>query len=77
MSRSAFAAKFTEMVGAPPIDYLARWRMSLTKAALALATQPLSDIAELAGYQSVSAFCTAFSLAIGCSPTAGSRQIHS
>jgi len=76
MSRSAFAARFAETVGAPPIDYLAGWRMSLAKAALASATQPLSDIAEMAGYRSVSAFSTAFSRAIGCSPTAYSRQVH-
>ena len=77
MSRSAFAARFCETVGAPPIDYLAGWRMSLARAALASATHPLSEIAELAGYQSVSAFSTAFSRAIGCSPTAYSRRVHS
>lgn len=76
MSRSAFAAKFSETVGVPPIDYLAGWRMSLAKAALASATQPLSDIAELAGYKSVSAFSTAFSRALGCSPTAYSRHAN-
>jgi len=76
MSRSAFAARFCETVGTPPIDYLASWRMSLAKAALASATQPMSDIAELAGYQSVSAFSTAFSRAIGCSPSVYSRQIN-
>ena len=75
MSRSAFAARFNETVGAPPIDYLAGWRMSLAKAALVSATAPLSDIAELAGYQSVSAFSTAFSRATGCSPTAYSRRV--
>jgi AraC-like DNA-binding protein len=63
MSRSAFAARFCEMVGAAPIDYLSRWRMTLAKAA------------ELAGYRSVSAFSTAFSRAIGCPPTAYSRRI--
>ncbi len=29
MSRSGFAAKFKETVGATPIDYLTRWRMLL------------------------------------------------
>lgn len=77
MSRSAFAARFSETVGTPPIDYLASWRMSLAKAALASATQPMSAIAELAGYQSVSAFSTAFSRAAGCAPTVFSRQFQS
>lgn len=69
MSRSSFAARFAEIVGAPPIDYLSNWRMSLAKAALISSKKPMSDIAELAGYQSVSAFSTAFSRATGCSPT--------
>ena len=77
MSRSAFSARFSETVGAPPIDYLAGWRMSLAKAALVSATQPLSNIAELAGYQSVSAFSTAFSRAVGCAPTVFSRRFQS
>ena len=69
MSRSSFAARFADTVGAPPIDYLSRWRMSLAKAALTSSKQPMSDIARLAGYQSVSAFSTAFSRATGCTPT--------
>jgi AraC-like DNA-binding protein len=74
MSRSAFAARFSETVGTPPIDYLSAWRMTLAKAALVSANKPLSEVAELAGYQSVSAFSTAFSRAIGCPPTAYSRR---
>ena len=27
MSRSAFAARFAELVGEPPMHYVARWRM--------------------------------------------------
>jgi AraC-like DNA-binding protein len=75
MSRSAFAARFCEMVGAAPIDYLSRWRMTLAKAALVSSHKPLSEVAERAGYRSVSAFSTAFSRAIGCPPTAYSRRI--
>ena len=77
MSRSAFAARFSDTVGTPPIDYLAGWRMSLAKSALVSGTEPMSDIAELAGYQSVSAFSTAFSRAVGCAPTVFSRQFQS
>ena len=31
MSRSAFAARFTELVGEPPMGYVARWRMHLAR----------------------------------------------
>jgi AraC-like DNA-binding protein len=76
MSRSAFAARFAEIVGAPPIDYLLNWRMALAKAALSGPKKPMAEIAELAGYASVSAFSTAFSRAAGRSPTAYSRMTH-
>jgi AraC-like DNA-binding protein len=68
MSRSAFAARFTHMIGVPPIDYLANWRMTLAKEALASSTLPMVEIAEMAGYQSVSAFSTGFKRATGLSP---------
>ncbi len=68
MSRSAFAARFTQMLGMPPIDYLANWRLTLAKDALAAANKPMTEIAEIAGYQSVSAFSTGFKRATGFSP---------
>ncbi len=68
MSRSAFAARFTQIIGVPPIDYLANWRLTLAKEALASAKVPMAEIAEIAGYQSVSAFSTGFKRATGISP---------
>jgi len=75
MSRSSFAARFADAVGSPPIDYLLNWRMSLAKDALRSSKMPMIEVAQLAGYQSVSAFSTAFSRAIGCSPTAYMRAL--
>lgn len=69
MSRSAFASRFLQLVGVPPIEYLATWRIRLAKSALASSEVPMIDIAEMAGYQSVSAFSTAFKRATGLSPT--------
>ncbi len=69
MSRSSFAARFTETVGLPPVAYLFNWRMNLAKAVLTSSTKPMSEIADLVGYHSVSAFSTAFSRATGTSPT--------
>ena len=69
MSRSAFASRFVQLVGVPPIEYLANWRMALAKSALASSEVPMTDIAEIAGYQSVSAFSTAFKRETGLSPT--------
>jgi AraC-like DNA-binding protein len=68
MSRSAFASRFTNIMGLPPIDYLSNWRISLAKAALASSNLPMTEIAEMTGYQSVSAFSTGFKRATGFSP---------
>ena len=70
MSRSSFAARFTETVGFPPGEYLISWRINLAKAALASRKKPMSEVANLVGYQSVSAFSTAFSRATGVPPSA-------
>jgi AraC-like DNA-binding protein len=77
MSRSAFASRFVQFVGVPPIEYLASWRMTLAKSALASSSDlPMADIAEMAGYQSVSAFSTAFKRGTGYSPTLYMRSLR-
>jgi AraC-like DNA-binding protein len=76
MSRSAFASRFLQMVGVPPIEYLSAWRMRLAKSALASSDVPMIDIAEIAGYQSVSAFSTAFKRETGLSPTLYVRSLQ-
>nr|WP_287787801.1 AraC family transcriptional regulator [Acidiphilium sp.] len=69
MSRAGFAARFAEIIGKSPIGYLSAWRMSLAKAALVSTKRPMMEVAQIAGYGSVSAFSTAFSRATGLSPT--------
>jgi AraC-like DNA-binding protein len=73
MSRSGFAQKFKETVGATPIDYLTRWRMLLAGDRLANSNDPISVIALSLGYESESAFSTAFKRVMGCSPRRYSR----
>jgi AraC-like DNA-binding protein len=68
MSRSGFAARFNECVGCAPIEYLARWRIAIAKQALLTGTKSLDRIADEIGYESASAFSTAFSKKLGCSP---------
>lgn len=69
VSRSTFASKFQTIVGRGPIEYLLRWRMALAKEALSLGNKSVSEIAFAIGFQSSSAFTTAFTRAVGCSPT--------
>lgn len=68
MSRSSFSARFGEVLGCAPIEYLARWRMAIAKAALARGMKSLDRIADEIGYESASAFSTAFRKRIGLSP---------
>lgn len=77
MSRSAFAARFTETLGCAPMEYLIRWRMALAKDALCRGGKSLERIAEEIGYESASAFSTAFRRREECSPGrfARSRRI--
>ena len=76
MSRSALASRFAQIVGVPPIEYLANWRMTLAKSALESSEAPMTDIAEMAGYQSVSAFSTAFKRETGLSPSLYVRSLQ-
>jgi len=68
LSRSAFAARFVAVLGCGPIEYLARWRMALAKDALIRGSKTLDKIADEIGYESASAFSTAFRKRLGCSP---------
>lgn len=67
MSRSAFAARFGELVCCAPIEYLLRWRMILAQDALSCGVKSLDRLADEIGYESASAFSTAFRRRLGCS----------
>jgi len=70
LSRSAFAARFTQLVGLPPMQYLARWRMHVALARLQEHNDGLADLAGRVGYQSEAAFSRAFKRHIGVAPGA-------
>ncbi len=68
MSRSVFALRFREAAGETPMQYLTRWRMLLACDRLEQTGDPVGVIAETLGYESESAFSTAFKRVVGCSP---------
>jgi AraC-like DNA-binding protein len=68
MSRSTFAVRFKETVGEPAMDYLTRWRMMVAADRLANAGMSIAVVAPTVGYESESAFGTAFKRVIGFSP---------
>lgn len=73
-SRSSFAQHFRTKVGTPPLEYLTRWRMLLAGDRLQRTEDPVSSIALSLGYESESAFSTAFKRMMGCSPRQYGRQ---
>jgi AraC-like DNA-binding protein len=73
MSRSTFALRFKETVGKSPMEYLTRWRMMLAGDRLMHSSDPISAITLSLGYESESAFSTAFKRVMGCSPRQYSR----
>ncbi len=68
LSRSAFAERFTQLVGAPPITYLTEWRMQVAAARLRDSPRPIAQIAAETGYESEATFTRAFKRAVGVAP---------
>ncbi|MCW6510052.1 AraC family transcriptional regulator [Hyphomicrobiales bacterium BP6-180914] len=67
--RSGFSTHFKRVVGVAPMTYLHRWRMAVARDELRKGRLAIGEIALLVGFRSGSAFSTAFSRVVGCSPT--------
>lgn len=76
MSRSAFAARFKELVGESPMQYITRWRMNVALTWLKEEDVSLGELANRLGYQSEAAFSRAFKRFIGVSPGIARRNGH-
>ncbi|WP_419906860.1 AraC family transcriptional regulator [Hoeflea sp.] len=68
MSRSAFSARFTELVGEPAMRYITQWRMQLARTQILEGAVPLGELAGRLGYQSEAAFSRAFKRMFGLPP---------
>jgi len=73
LSRSAFAARFLETVGQPPLQYLTRWRLNLAADQLRAGAVRISQIAPRVGYGSEAALTRAFKAQFGTTPAAFRR----
>jgi len=60
LSRSAFSARFTTVMGQSVMQYLAKWRMRLARSHLCETAEPLASLASRLGYKSEAAFCRAY-----------------
>lgn len=69
-SRSRLAERFTKLVGQPPMQYLAAWRMQVAAGLLSQGNAKVAAIASTVGYDSEAAFSRAFKKATGVAPGA-------
>lgn len=70
MSRTAFATRFRDSVGEPPLSHLTRVRLSQGAGYLATTSRTIDAIARDVGYDNESSFSKAFKRVYGCSPGA-------
>lgn len=75
LSRSVFAERFTLMLGQPPMQYLALWRMQLASRLLLEGGQ-VAAIAAAVGYESESAFSRTFKKLVGQAPAVWRRGVN-
>ncbi len=74
MSRSAFSARFRQLVGEPPLSYLTRWRMQVAANHLRDDRLTLPEIADAVGYQAEASFSKVFKRLWGVAPAAFRRR---
>jgi len=68
MSRSAFAARFRELLEQTPMEYVTEWRMQKAMQLLEQRDKKLIDVARSVGYESGAAFSKAFKRVVGTNP---------
>jgi AraC-like DNA-binding protein len=68
MSRSSFAERFSSVVGQPPMQYLALWRMHMAAQSLREGHRSVAQVGASIGYESEAAFSRAFKRQFGESP---------
>jgi AraC-like DNA-binding protein len=74
LSRTALHERFAQLVGQPPMQYLARWRMQMASSRLMRTSDKVASIALEVGYESEAAFNRAFNRAMGMPPATWRRE---
>ena len=74
LSRSALHERFVQIIGMPPMQYLAQWRMQAAARRLLETRATVAEIALDVGYESEAAFARAFKRAVGTPPATWRRE---
>jgi AraC-like DNA-binding protein len=75
LSRSVLAERFADLVGLPPMHYLAKWRMQIASELLTGGSTNIATVAAETGYGSEAAFSRAFKKMVGVRPSAWRRGL--
>lgn len=74
LSRSALATRFGEVLGVPPMQYLASWRLHVAAHELVNSSKSILQIAHEVGYDSEASFTRAFKRVMDAPPATWRRQ---
>ncbi len=69
LSRATFAARFSKLVGQPPLTYLTNWRMTIAADLLRDTTSTVAAVARTVGYHDPFAFSVAFKRTHNATPS--------
>ncbi len=75
LSRSVLAERFADLVGMPPMHYLAKWRMQIASGLLGGGSASIAAVAAEIGYGSEAAFSRAFKKMVGVPPSDWRRRL--
>jgi len=73
MSRSSFYERFRRVLGVPPAEYLAIWRVHIACGLLETTDQSIGSIGRTVGFKTEAGFSTAFKRMVGVPPSAHRR----
>lgn len=74
LSRSALGERFTRIIGMPPIQYLANWRIHAAAHEMINSSKPILQIAQEVGYDTEASFTRAFKRLMGAPPATWRRR---
>jgi AraC-like DNA-binding protein len=74
LSRSALADRFGEVLGLPPMQYLANWRIHVAAHELADSNKSIGQVAQDVGYESEASFTRAFKRVMETPPATWRRR---
>jgi AraC-like DNA-binding protein len=69
MSRATLVRRFQEVIGVPPMAYIADWRIMKAHSLIKHSATPFEQIADATGFASARTLSRAFQRQFGCTPT--------